>query len=42
MCENKSQNQKTKKMKSILDIKPEHFGYKYRKLSEEHDLDEVI
>lgn len=29
-----------KKKKSILDIKPEHFGYQYRNLSEE--IDEVL
>ncbi len=29
-----------KRRKSITDIKPEHFGNKYRKLSEE--IDEVI
>lgn len=29
-----------KRRKSIIDIKPEHFGYKYRNLSEE--IDEVI
>ncbi len=29
-----------KKKKSILEIKPEHFGYEYRNLSEE--IDEVL
>lgn len=29
-----------KKKKSVLEIKPEHFGYEYRNLSEE--IDEVL